>query len=247
MTHVDDGTLVRLLDGETVPEAAARHVATCRQCTRRREELVGQTGELREGLDHLLIGAPRWEPDFLERIRVPGAGDAPRRPGGWFRPRRLLAAAAVLAVLLVVPGARAWLLDGVTSLLEPFRTDAAAPAAPAVPPGGDGTPTEVSAVVEGERLVLEVVGTEGPDRLTVRRSGRELVTARLLPGGARGEILVLPGGFRVRGAGDARDLDVAVPPTVRVVEVRREERLLAELVLEEGVEGPWTLALDGDG
>jgi hypothetical protein len=206
MTHLGEGTLQEMLDGELPPGARAgveAHLASCPAC-------AGQLAELR-GLTErasALLGLVEAAPPVLA---AQAAFARQRRSGGALvQARRALPRAAVLvlavagaAAAAVVPGSpvREW-VDG---LAAPER---AAQEAPVQPAPAAPAPVPVEAAPEA----VSILAFEGRVRVVVNGSSPELrVRARLVPG-AKAEVTATgaattghfrtgPGRIELTGAG----------------------------------------------
>ncbi|HEU0302703.1 MAG TPA: hypothetical protein VFR37_24795 [Longimicrobium sp.] len=206
MTHLGEGTLQEMLDGELPPGARAgeeAHLASCPAC-------AGQLAELR-GLTErasALLGLVEAAPPVLA---AQAAFARQRRSGGaLYQARRALPRAAVLvlavagaAAAAVVPGSpvREW----VDALATPERATQVAPVqpAPAAP---------APAPVEAAPKAVSILASEGRVRVVVSASSPELrVRVRLVPG-AKAEVTATgaattarfrtgPGRIELMGAG----------------------------------------------
>ncbi|HVH13678.1 MAG TPA: zf-HC2 domain-containing protein, partial [Longimicrobium sp.] len=127
MTHLGEGTLQELLDGELTPEARARadaHLAACRECAGQLAELRGMNARA-----SALLGMVEAAPPM---IAAQAHFARQRRSGGaLFHARRALPRAAVLvlavagaAAAAVVPGSpvREWVAR---ATVEPRATEPA--------------------------------------------------------------------------------------------------------------------------
>lgn len=237
MTHLGEGTLQELLDGELAPGARAgveAHLASCPACAGELAELRGLTART-----SALLGLVEATPPVLA---AQARFARHRRGGGAFREaRRALprAAALVLAVAGVaaaaaIPGspAREW----VRGLGVAERTEQPAPeqrpAPRAAPPAPAMAPKAVS-----------IHPSEGRVRIAVSASSPELrVRARLVPGG-KAEVTATgaattarfstgPGRIEVRGAGPG-ELVVTLPSDAQAAFVEVNGRVLAA---KEGAE-----------
>ncbi|HEX2078614.1 MAG TPA: anti-sigma factor, partial [Longimicrobium sp.] len=178
MTHLGEGTLQELLDGELPPGARVgveAHLASCPAC-------AGQLAELR-GLTErasALLGLVEAAPPVLA---AQAAFARQRRSGGaLYQARRALPRAAVLvlavagaAAAAVIPGSpvREWV--GALGAPEP-----AAPVEPVQPAPAPPAPAPVEAAPQ----VVSILASEGRVRVVVSASSPELrVRAKLVPGG----------------------------------------------------------------
>ncbi len=235
--HLDDHALLRLADGADAG-AAARHLERCPECRARLDGLTRASDRFADLLELAtpLEPVPEYDAAFLRRLPGNSAGSADRksvRKRGWI----LLLAAGLAALLISVSPAGAWLARHLSPLFGGAGTRAASSLpAPAVASEESPGESEVSARTSAAVFVVHLAGDALPSgvRIRVAAAGAEpgLVSARLMPGGAVGSVLVEPDAFRIRAT--ARDtLDVTVPPTVRRVRVFIDERVVAEPDAEE--------------
>jgi hypothetical protein len=239
MTHLDDGTLVTILDGEQVDPSATDHLRTCVACRTKLDALRARSEAVSQRLASSPAPAhPGYDPDFVAAV-----GRAVRARGPARFPRRwALLAAALAGVIFAASPAAAWLAAEFGALIRgaPEMTRGPTPAT-----GGQETgATLVSTEIEGEGLVVRIVAGAAPTRLVVRGGGGMLATARITPGGAGQGVTVHPDGFEVR-AGPAQEVEVDVPAGVAWVEVRLGDRALARRPLSELAVGPWIIEPGG--
>jgi hypothetical protein len=232
MTHLGEGTLQEMLDGELPPGARAEaeaHLASCAACAGEMAELRGLT-ERTSALLGLVEAAP---PVLAAQARFARQ----RRSGGaMVQARRALPRAAALVLLLAgaaaaaaVPGSpvREW----VGALAAPGR---AAPEAPVQP-----APAPASAKAEPEMApkAVSILPADGRVRVAVSGSSPELrVRARLVPD-AKAEVTATgaaatarfrtgPGRIEVVGAGPG-ELVVALPAGAEAAFVEVNGRVYA--------------------
>lgn len=224
--HVDDGALVRLMDGALHAPAAARveaHLDACEPCTARLAELRERSAALRE----LLAGEPAAAPDAWLR---PALEARRRRRASWWRgPRGMAAAAAALFVLaLLAPPVYGAVRRWVAARLAPV---ASAPAsrpsgAPPAPARARDAVRFTPATAElhlrfaepDASAVLALAPTTGAEaRLSVERAA-----------GAPPPVLVLPDGIDVQNrATPGATYRLLVPASVREVRVTVAGRAVA--------------------
>lgn len=202
MTHLDEETLQRAVDGELDAAAAPavrQHLAGCPECARRVEEAGREQRRafaLLEALDHPV---PALDPDaIVARRRAP-------------RPRPL--AAAAVAVLVVAAGL-AWALPGspVRSWIRSARTGGGPEAVAPVEPASAGI-----SVVPGDSLdvVFEAPQHAGAVRVAPSASGE----LHLRVEGEPPAIAVEPHRVRVANAGSSAGYRIEIPPAAPLVRV----------------------------
>ncbi|WP_420128163.1 anti-sigma factor family protein [Longimicrobium sp.] len=231
MTHLGEGSLQELLDGEMPPGARAEaeaHLASCPACAGELAELRGLTARA-----SALLGLVEAAPPVL----AAQARFARHRRGGgaMSEARRALPRAAALVLLLAgaaaaaaIPGspAREWVRGlGVSQREEQPAPPQAAPEAPA------------PAVVEVAPKAVSINPSEGRIRIAVTASSPELrVRARLVPG-AKAEVTATgaastarfrtgPGRIEVMGAGPG-ELVITLPADADAAFVEVNGRVLA--------------------
>ena len=227
---MDDGTLLRFLDGEAAAderEMVARHLATCPDCAADAESLRAASAGVHLVLERDLGDAPAPPP--LPRI-VPPASGHPRaaRPSHYATSsRRLLAAGILLAVALgaAAPPVRALVRSLVTRVREAMAPDRV----PSPPPAGEHaalppTPAPDEVLVEftpeGTEIVVDFGAAQQGGTLVVRTHDGESVVLSTTPGAPR-DVLVLPGGVRVRNAPTStHSYRLLVPAGLRRIIVR---------------------------
>lgn len=229
--HVGDGALLALLDGElTTAERrpVETHVAACRECAARRDEMRFAARRATAALDLLSVPESRLEmPAALrEAARRAPAPLASARARRWARlSRRSVAVAAGITVLVAagayaVPGSpvRGWVDGGIDVVAAWIAGD------PQV--AGDAGPSRVSVDPREGTVRITVVGGHEGTRLTVELSDEETatVTAR------DASFHVEPGVIEVAGAAD--EIRVTLPRDATIGSVVIDE---SEVVrLEDG-------------
>ncbi|HEX6367813.1 MAG TPA: anti-sigma factor [Longimicrobium sp.] len=231
MTHLGEGTMQELLDGELPPGARAgveAHLASCPACAGELAELRGLTART-----SALLGLVEAAPPVLA---AQAAFARHRRGGGALREaRRALPRAAVLvlavagaAAAAALPGspAREWVRGlGVTE--RPAQPAPVQPAPQAAPP----------APVEMAPKAISILPSDGHVRISVSASSPELrVRARLVPG-AKAEVTATgaaatarfrtgPGRIEVLGAGPG-ELVITLPADATAAFVEVNGRVFA--------------------
>jgi Putative zinc-finger len=230
MTHLGEGTLQEMLDGELPPGARAgveAHLASCPAC-------AGQLAELR-GLTErtsALLGLVEAAPPVLA---AQAAFARQRRSGGaLYHARRALPRAAVL-VLAVAGAAAAAVIPGspVREWVGALRVPERAPEAPVQ----QRAPAPAPAEPEAAPRVISILASEGKVRVVVSASSPELrVRARLVPG-AKAQVTATgaattahfrtgPGRIELVGAGPG-EVVVTLPADAQAAFVEVNGRVVA--------------------
>lgn len=232
MTHLGEGTLQELLDGELGPDrrgAADRHLAACAAC-------AGELAELRAGGERAsaLLGladvpAPvlRAQAGFHRRRRAGG----PLAVAGRALPRAAAIALtlAVAGVAAAVPGSpvRSW-LGGATVAerpAEPVRLERAAEAptaAPAVVP----LPKAVSILPDAGRVRVVVSGSSPELRVRTRLTDGPNAEVHATGSAASARFRTAPGRIEVVGAGPG-EVVVHLPASARAAFLEVNGRVYA--------------------
>lgn len=240
-THLPDGELIRLLDGELDVGETARLQAYLEECAACRQRL--QTLRRRSARLTTLLAAADWQTpaalplpvDELARRRA--ARHAPGTP--W---RRAAAVAALLlgAALLASP-ARAWITEWVGARWQQIigNEPAAPPPAQPTAPAPQSLGARVHFTPVGDEFVLEFATRQPDGSVALERSTGAEATVEVLHGSA--ELLVLPDGVRVRNTPESSaEYRVVVPAGIRRVPLRVGEktRVLTTTELSGGIRLP---------
>lgn len=205
-THVDDGDLIRWLDGEVAAEegrAVRAHLADCAACAAR-------------------LGGLRTRARAVSRVLA--AADPPvvgRRRIGWGM-RAAAAGLVLLGVGLVVEPVRAWILEraeGAWSLVAARETPAPA-SAPDEPQGARPDPVAgtVSFIPAGDVFRLEVAARQAGGELVIEMVEADAASATVEADGADEQFVVLPSGLRiVNAAGSGARYVVRLPARLQSV------------------------------
>jgi anti-sigma factor RsiW len=226
---VDDGELIRLLDGECSAEERARierHLATCAACAQRRERL--------DGLAHGVTTALVRGDEPIRSLRAPG-----RR----WRPPAVRAAAVLLLVSVgvataTVPPVRAWLWAR--------WADLRGLVAPRATPGMESRgATTVRFVPTTATFTIELVARQDTGVLTIDLSADTLAAATVTPSLRGEDLVVLPGGLRILNRpSDRASYEVRLPRGVSEVRIRIADTPERRLVRPGGGATRWTIHLN---
>lgn len=212
---IDDGVLVRYLDGElsaSEREGVEQHTGSCADCTERIEALRRRS----EALGRLLR-----EVDAAWLASPPAARRGRRRP---LLSRRLLAAAAtllVVAAVTVVSPLRAWIVERSRALWEFVVGSSASEGEDAAGDRAQASPfASVSFAPATRTLVIEVAERQDAGTVTVESVETPMVSATIAGGAGPGDLVVLPGRLRIANAASSTaSYRVSVPPGIERVEV----------------------------
>lgn len=222
--HIDDGDLIRLIDGEFTKDESAQmraHLEGCAECKRNADSLRAASGLVSRALTELDPPVPAT-PKVVPSV----GGKLPRfeARGGFFTPRVLRAAAVLAAMSLVAAAspARAWLVQGwhaLKSVVVGEVVEAPVPVEVTELPA-----PRISSVLRftprGSEFRLEFV--ERPQAGTVLLLFDSVATASAGTIGedVTDEMILLPQGLRVRNsAGSTTSFEVRLPLSLTAVEV----------------------------
>lgn len=252
--HLDDGTLVRILDRQSTADGDTDHFSSCAECRRRYRVIEHRSDTFHGLLAQGQAAEPTPPADLLDRARA----SVRRRshPSRSVARSPLLRAAAVAAILcagaLTAEPVREWLGAAARQLVAalPTATRPTPPEATTAPgsPGSDGA-VEVTIVPVGDRLVLRFDIAEPGAVARVRFHDHTGASAQVVDdtpapelGDASAPALVaLPDGFRVHNAGARGSGYRFTAPAGMPVEVRVGRRVVATLRGEAGQTGEVTL------
>jgi hypothetical protein len=223
--HIENGDLIRLLDGECPPEEEARirrHLQHCEECRRGVAELEQLSDRFRLALQH---------GDGAE-----GAVRTPVRARRWPRRRLLQAAAIFLVVAVAASPARGWLVEGwhaIRSLFVEAPTPEESEGEPVIDVGE--TTAVVTFAAADPDFSLEVASTQRRGTVAIAIDSVPSASARVLGGDGSEELVVLPGGLRIHNTvASTASYEILLPLVVRNIEVRiagRTVRMLDETAL----------------
>jgi hypothetical protein len=233
--HLEDGDVIRLLDGECSEEEARlfrTHLDRCDDCQRKTDELRRLSQELSSALqltDEPPATGDSSPPEVLGTIRP----SLPQRHWTRWRVTRAAAAIVILAAALSATPARAWLVEGWDALKslvvgEPVEQPEVAPA-----PVESG---EISSVITftpaGPEFMLQVIHVQAGGTLYLTVAPTASASAGVMGGDGSEEIVVLPNGFQIRNATTSTaSYEVRLPNHLETLEVRVGDRAALRLDL----------------
>lgn len=245
--HLDDGDLIRYVDGELTPAESYHvdvHVATCSACARRLDALQQQASRFSELVSRVEI-APISDIRRARSLAEVQRAASKSRPQFLQRPGWIRAAAAVLVAFSTVAGVsplRAWVVERWHDLVDQLRVDGTA--TPLASAEEDRGPSVVSFVPTAETFELRILGTQKTGVVQLRAGDDALASAQVL-GGTGGEgLVILPSGVRV--ANEARSTAsymITVPASVRVVIVQIGDADPITVPVD-AVQPPWSTLLN---
>jgi len=222
--HVNDGELIRLLDGECSAEEQARvegHLATCPACAKRRAVL----DELTQAVTAALVRGD--EP--VRAVRMPKR----RWHRGAFRAAAVLLLVSVGVAAASAPPVRAWLSArwaDLRGLVGPRSTTGTEPRGV----------TTVRFVPTTAVFTIELVAPQDTGVLTIDSAADTLASATVTPSMRGEELVVLPDGLRiVNRRSDKASYEVRLPRSVTGVRIRIAGAPQPHLVTAR----PWTIQL----
>jgi len=200
--HIDDGDLIRLLDGECPTEEAGQiraHIEDCSECSENFHTLKNASERFSSLLAELDVSAPREVGKGSDVGTTSGPPES--RRFRFFSPRVLSAAAVLAAMVLVLAAtpARAWLFRGwealrslVTSETNDVPVETAAP---------EATGPEISSVIRftprGPTFRLEFTNRPAAGTVVLLFDSVATASAGLVGGDGTEGIILLPYGLRV--------------------------------------------------
>lgn len=200
-SHLPPHVLALLLDDMDAGPEAAEHAHECPHCSERLSTLREQA----TAFDRLVaatddaIPAPQYDPSFLNTIAQHRRREQPR-----YRRWIPAAAAASLALLLMVPSVRAWVVTRLPQPRSPAQTM----------PVIAGPTTVTIPVVEPQ---LRVTLATAPASVSLRWLDESVSTARLSVDG-EASLIALPDGFSISEA-EALAVELSVPRSLERVVV----------------------------
>lgn len=216
--HVDDGVLLRWIDGEASDlerRAMEVHLAECADCTRQLSALQAAAQSVHRVLTRVLdVEAPAatrlaspHRPVPARREQPHARASARRSPGrGW---RIAASLVLLLGVLAAVPELRALVLDTWRALtvlgpsVEAVRT---------VPATSEPEMRSIVEVTPGDSFRVTFEAAQPAGSLTV--SAHDSATAIILSSDPHTSVMVLPSRVRIANRGSRADYQIIVPPTL---------------------------------
>ncbi len=238
--HLEDGELLRYLDGESEHgdrAAAEHHLAACADCRTRLETLERRARAVSATLRAADVSPPPVRLVEMRRTRL-----------AWLSGPQLKAAAVIVALLggaLTVRPARAWLVDRWHDVRTVFTGDETAPPEP-VPAAGEQPSGSVAFVPAPGAFVVRLAARQLGGTLRAVTSGDSVASARVIGGAGGIDLVVLPDGLVIRNdsrAAASYILRLPVAVTELVVEVvgQAAVRVGAEELAGSG----WSMELGG--
>lgn len=223
--HLDDGALVRLIDGEAADDERAgveAHLAACPVCAARLGSLRRRSvnlGLLLARGDFAVPAPPSAPADEMAARREARRTSPPAASRAWLR-----AAAVVIGVGLFSSPVRAWFRDflGGAGSGAPVAVQPAPAPAPVPVEGAQPASARVRFTTQGEEMAVEIAHPQAVGALVLSTAASSTATAEVrAPAGAPADLLVLPTGLRIaNSAASVAEYHVAVPATVERVRVR---------------------------
>ena len=215
--HLDEGALLRHMDGELEPAESAAveaHLAACGRCRAELDEMARLAGRVSSALQ-LIDVAPR-----VDRER---AGEQRAAPPAWHRSAIWRAAAAIALVAgfaLAIAPVRAWIAERMGLGDARIATESPAPGeAPATAPDGSAG-VRVAFVPTGDRFRILLAAPQAQGALHLAAAAGDTASGEIV-GADDADLLVLPDGLGIRNQPFATaDYRVAVPRHIATVEVQ---------------------------
>lgn len=255
--HLDDGALVRTLDGQPVAGDEAGHLHDCAVCRARLRTLAGRSAGFTRAVAGTRAADPAPPPELWDRIQAAasagpaeGAGvdlgrERERRAARGLRARRLpgspLARAAVVVGVLLVGAlvaepVRAWIGSAIGRAVGALRGESEFEPAPFPAAADPGSAVAVSFVPAGDRLVIRVDEPQQAGTVRVVFEDRADAVGEVLTADETASLVVLPDGFRARNRADSDwSYRFRLPSSLRSVTVEVGGEEMAELTPAAGV------------
>ena len=248
--HLEDGDVIRLLDGECSPEETGLlrpHLERCDECRHKLDELTLLSRQFSSALELADAPAPPEEttaPQVIGTIRP----SPPRQHWTRWRVTRAAAAIALLAAALTATPARAWLvqrwhdLKSLAMGAPVEQPEVTPPPAQPVEPGSVITFTPA-----GPQFTLRVAHTQPGGTLYLTVDATASASAGIVGGDGSEEIVVMSDGFQIRNrATSTASYRVRLPNHLSTITVHIGDR--EELVLDLAAEtGPISREIDLSG
>ncbi len=230
MTHVDEGALLALADGEMDlrdAEGVERHLELCGDCREELERIRDASLHFRAALESADVPAPQVSDIALQAVRRRAANGGSRPVAGWRDVRRaaVLVLGFAAAASATIPGSpvNRWIRDltqprpQVAEVREAGRD---VPAMTAAPPAGDRFVAETGVSVLPENGEVHVVLRGATSELRVKAVLVEEARAGVFAAGAASSarFSTAPGRIEVSGAA-AGELRIELPQAARAASV----------------------------
>jgi hypothetical protein len=236
--HLEDGDVIRLLDGECSEQEAQSfhtHLDRCDDCQRKMDELRHLSQQFSSALqvaDEAPATGDSRPPEVVGTIRP-----APRR-WHWTRWRVTRAAAAIviLAAALSATPARAWLVDGWDTLRSLLMRESTEQPEVAPAPVESAEPSSVITFAPaGPEFMLQVIQVQAEGTLYLTVAPTVSASAGVIGGSGGEEIVVLPNGFQIRNAATSTaSYEVRLPNHLAALDVRIGDRAAQRIDLTAG-------------
>lgn len=255
--HLDDGTLVRLLDRERVAWSDVAHLESCSSCQARSARLAGRSARFSAALASGIPDEAQPPTDLWARVQAAAtlepdawqAGDGVRLDLDHARRRRHhsptrasrgrpVATAAALAMLLFAGAltaqpVRQWLAAGIERAVSALRGDVDGGAEPTVESAT--TAVAVSFVPAVDRIEIRIDERQGEGAVAVLFEDRRDALGEVLTDDNDAALLVLPDGFRVRNdSGRTWSYRFRLPATLEGARVTVHGEVIADVAAADG-------------
>lgn len=237
-SHPMDGDLVRYMDHQVDAEerrGMLAHLSGCDECALRIRTLGDQSRVVTGYLAELHGDVTADEMTRARALSAARSAAARRRPlvsNGWFR------AAAVAAVVIGTVGVspvRAWVLDRIAAI-----SGDEAPRAPAVvqPAPVVGRGSQIAFEPVGEVFNLDIEAEQAVGAVVLTLGGGSRVSAQVVGGSE--SFTLLPSGVLIENtAASTSSYEIAVPSSVRIVQVFAGTRLVGAYEVDAS-SGSWS-------
>lgn len=237
--HLEDGELVRLMDGELGAgerSIAEAHVTACGRCRVAHDRIAERTALVSSALTLIDDVRPRSDAATVRSTELRRASRA-----GWLK------AAAIVAMVVAIGAlgsstVRGWIVERWETVLasvagssEPAANTVSWPPWPAV--------VRARFVPRSEALFVRLESRAAGGVLTVEISEDDSRSVAFMSGAGEG-VLVLPTGLVIQNApGSRADYRLVVPPTVTTVTAIVDTDTLAVLQPRSEGRGSWSIPL----
>jgi anti-sigma factor RsiW len=246
--HVDDGDLIRYVDGELTAGESCHvdvHLATCSACASRLDALQQQASRFSELVSQVEIAPVSDIRRARSLAEVERAASRRSRPHFQQRAAWVRAAAAILVAFSTVVGVsplRAWVIERWHDLVDHLRP--AGSIAPVAVSEDDAEPSVVSFVPAAQTFELRIEGAQKTGVVQLRAGDNALASAQVVGATGNESLIILPSGVRITNdLRSSASYMITVPASVRlvVVHVGETEPIIVPV---DGVQPPWSTLLD---